>query len=211
MKAADERDRVSQKNPPSTPTGKGEEVLQAAIDLFARYGYRKTSVDEIADAAKVAKRTVYLHFENKAAIFCAMAEYMADLTRRRFEEALQSKGTPEDRFTALLYANYGTAFERFGASEQVEDLELAGRELLAASIIAWAQEYEDRMTVFLEELRGESEIAGPPPGLTLAKMVRITMRGADAAKHDPTIRGNVEAYRERLRELALFMLAALRR
>jgi hypothetical protein len=44
----------------------------------------------------------------------------------------------------------------------------------------------------------------------LAQIVRMTMRGATTAKHDPTIRGNVEAYRERLHELALFALAALR-
>ena len=43
-------------------------ILQAATALFVRQGYRKTSVDEIASAAGVAKGSVYLHFGNKAEI-----------------------------------------------------------------------------------------------------------------------------------------------
>lgn len=198
------------KDGPPPPAGKAESILLAAVDLFARYGYRKTSIDEIAEAAQVAKRTVYLHFENKAAVFRAMAEYLAELTRSRFEAALKSEGTLADRLTELLYANYGTAFERFGASEYVQDLEAAGAELLPSSIVEWALEYEDRLVAFLRGARRAGEIGGPPEGLTLSQIVRMTMRGATAAKHDPSIRGDLEAYRQRLRELALFTLAALR-
>ncbi len=43
-------------------------ILEAATELFMRQGYRKTSVDEIARRAEVAKGTVYLHFDNKAAL-----------------------------------------------------------------------------------------------------------------------------------------------
>jgi hypothetical protein len=134
---------------------------------------------------------------------------MAGLTRERFDAALRSKGAAEEKLTALLYANYGTAFERFGASEYVQDLEAAGAELLHASIVEWAQEYEDRLVAFLRGLKRSGEISGPPEGLTLSQIVRMTMRGATAAKHDPAIRGDVKVYRERLRELALFALAAL--
>ncbi len=41
-------------------------ILKAATELFMTQGYRKTSVDEIARRAEVAKGTVYLHFENKS-------------------------------------------------------------------------------------------------------------------------------------------------
>lgn len=211
MKEITEGKQVFREKNAEPPSGKGESVLLAAIDLFSKYGYRKTSIDEIAEAAKVAKRTVYLHFENKAAVFRAMAEYLAELTRGRFDAALKREGTPEERLTELLYANYGTAFEHFGASEHVQDLEAAGAELLEASIVAWEQEYEDRMVAFLRGLRRAGELGSHPLGLTLSQMVRIIMRGATAAKHDPSLRGDVEAYRERLHDLAIFLLAALRK
>ncbi|MEZ4336290.1 MAG: TetR/AcrR family transcriptional regulator [Sandaracinaceae bacterium] len=41
-------------------------ILKAATELFMVQGYKKTSVDEIARRAEVAKGTVYLHFENKS-------------------------------------------------------------------------------------------------------------------------------------------------
>jgi AcrR family transcriptional regulator len=47
-------------------TRKRQRILQAATDLFIRHGYRKTSVDEVAHGAGVAKGTVYLYFKTKA-------------------------------------------------------------------------------------------------------------------------------------------------
>lgn len=41
-------------------------ILQAATELFIQRGYRKTSVDEVASQAGVAKGTVYLYFKTKA-------------------------------------------------------------------------------------------------------------------------------------------------
>jgi AcrR family transcriptional regulator len=43
-------------------------IVDAATGLFLRQGYRKTSVDEIAGRAGVAKGTVYLYYKTKADI-----------------------------------------------------------------------------------------------------------------------------------------------
>ncbi len=48
------------------PRRKRERILHAAVDLFVRFGYRKTSIDEVAKQAGVAKGTVYLYYSNKA-------------------------------------------------------------------------------------------------------------------------------------------------
>lgn len=45
---------------------KQRRILEAATELFVEQGYRKTSVDEIARHAHVAKGTVYLYFPSKA-------------------------------------------------------------------------------------------------------------------------------------------------
>lgn len=41
-------------------------ILNAATELFIAYGYRKTTIDDVAGAAGVAKGTVYLYYRNKA-------------------------------------------------------------------------------------------------------------------------------------------------
>src|ERR1700757_3625640 len=86
-------------------------IVLAALELFTRYGYRKTSIDDIAQAAQVAKRTVYLHFENKAAVFLAILEYLADQVRQACTAAELAAGTAVDRLAGMLAAYFGMAFE----------------------------------------------------------------------------------------------------
>jgi AcrR family transcriptional regulator len=52
-------------------------VVQAARRCFARYGYRKTSMDDVAGDAGVAKGTVYLYCRNKQDLYVRAVE--ADL------------------------------------------------------------------------------------------------------------------------------------
>jgi AcrR family transcriptional regulator len=43
-------------------------IAEAALDLFVNQGYVETTADQIAQAADVSRRTVFLHFPNKAAM-----------------------------------------------------------------------------------------------------------------------------------------------
>lgn len=52
--------------PDGRQRAKRERILNAATALFVQYGYRKTSIDEVATRAGVAKGTVYLYYRNKA-------------------------------------------------------------------------------------------------------------------------------------------------
>jgi AcrR family transcriptional regulator len=44
-------------------------ILESARDLFAAYGYHKTTSREIAAAARVSERLIYFHFTSKANLF----------------------------------------------------------------------------------------------------------------------------------------------
>jgi AcrR family transcriptional regulator len=44
----------------------------AARELFRRYGYKKTSVNDIAKKAKIAKATIYKYFESKELVLHAI-------------------------------------------------------------------------------------------------------------------------------------------
>ena len=46
-----------------------EEILTAAIKVFGKKGFAATCVGDVADAAKMAKGTVYLYFESKEEIY----------------------------------------------------------------------------------------------------------------------------------------------
>jgi AcrR family transcriptional regulator len=54
---------------PASPQGKKRaRILRAATQLFLAHGYRRTSIDEVARRAHVAKGTVYLYFPDKATL-----------------------------------------------------------------------------------------------------------------------------------------------
>lgn len=53
----------------SSNSARETRILDAASDLFVRYGYDKTTVDDIARDAGVSKGAIYLHFKGKDALF----------------------------------------------------------------------------------------------------------------------------------------------
>lgn len=59
--------------PPRYPE-KRAAIARAALHLFVRDGYERTSVDAIAKEAGVSKRTVYSHYRDKEQLFLSVTE-----------------------------------------------------------------------------------------------------------------------------------------
>jgi AcrR family transcriptional regulator len=86
-------------------------VLDAARSLFGRQGYAQTSVDEIADAARVTKGAVYHHFAGKEALFRAVyAEVEADAQARAMR-AGNAEMPPIDQIVAMMNAYLDAALD----------------------------------------------------------------------------------------------------
>ena len=56
------------------PKARPEEVLEAALDLFARNGFAATRMEDIAQAAGLSKAAIYLYFPSKDDVFKALIE-----------------------------------------------------------------------------------------------------------------------------------------
>ena len=205
--------KVQKKNIGASESGsaKPNAIVLAGLRLFTLYGYRKTSIDDIAQAAQVAKRTVYLHFENKAAVFLAILEYLGDRVRQRFAAAERAGGTAVERLTGLLDAYFGMGFELFNKSEHMPELEETFSKLARTRIGDLNTEYEDRLARFFRSLQKKGEIGVPPQGLSVEQIVHILMGAAEGAKHDPKVQGDRKALDRRLRELAIFAIATMRK
>ncbi len=75
------------------------QVLDVALQLFSRQGYRATSVRDIADAAGVSTGNVYHHFPDKEAIFRSLLDEFWSITVSRrypFTRALTSGRFPDN-------------------------------------------------------------------------------------------------------------------
>lgn len=77
---AKEKPRLAQQSRRASPHKPEEErrearaqrILDAASTLILRYGYHKTTIDDIAREAAVGKGTLYLHWKTREALFTAL-------------------------------------------------------------------------------------------------------------------------------------------
>jgi len=65
---------MTSKTKPKRPSPKRAAVLQAASEEFLSRGFYGTSMDRVAEAAGVSKRTVYDHFPSKDHLFQAIVD-----------------------------------------------------------------------------------------------------------------------------------------
>ncbi len=57
---------------------KKEQILKAAGAVFARYGFSKTTMDDIGELVGIKKNSLYHYFANKEDIFCGIIEMDAE-------------------------------------------------------------------------------------------------------------------------------------
>ena len=86
-----------------------QRILDAALRLFARYGYAATSVRRIAEEAGIAQGLLYNYFDSKEALLRSMLERSAADVERSLLEAAGG-ATPQERIERLVRS----AFEIVG-------------------------------------------------------------------------------------------------
>jgi AcrR family transcriptional regulator len=77
-------------------------IINAAQIVFARYGYRKTTVDDIAQEAHIAKSSIYRYFKTKEEIFETIVEKEADMWLKRIQKAIAVQKNPKDKLRAYV-------------------------------------------------------------------------------------------------------------
>lgn len=69
-----------------------EKWLSAADDIFRKYGYQKTSMEEIAQRAQKAKGSLYYHFGSKEQLFAEVVGEELDRLKAGLEVIFQQEG-----------------------------------------------------------------------------------------------------------------------
>lgn len=105
---------------------RAERILDAAAELYQRHGYKKVTIDDIAERAEIGKGTIYLHWKNRQALSMAVMEReflngldeLMDFIRKDPQEALLHRIT-YNMFLGvmkrpLLHALYTSDWETLG-------------------------------------------------------------------------------------------------
>jgi AcrR family transcriptional regulator len=78
------------------------QIVEVACKIFTRYGFRKTTMDEIASACRKGKSSIYYYFPGKEDIFRAVVEKEARELRSQLERALQASTFPMDKLKTYI-------------------------------------------------------------------------------------------------------------
>ena len=77
-----------------------EVITTAASDIFAKFGFKKTTMDEIAEAAHKAKSSIYYYFKSKEEIFRRIIEKESEILKEEINRAINQEKTPQKRLRA---------------------------------------------------------------------------------------------------------------
>ena len=79
-----------------------EEILTAAIKVFGKKGFAATCVGDVADAAKMAKGTVYLYFESKEEIYATAIRLAVERLQALAAERTRAATGVRERLTVAI-------------------------------------------------------------------------------------------------------------
>lgn len=86
-------------------------IIKTAGQIFSRYGFKKTTMEEIARALKMGKSSIYYYYQSKEEIFEAVVLNEANLLRNELTAAIKSVDSPIEKMRNYVFVRMKT-FEK---------------------------------------------------------------------------------------------------
>ena len=171
-------------------------VLDAAVAVFARFGFRKASMDEVARAAGVSRQGLYLQFANKEELFRKTLEHSLNNQLNAAVAALARQDGLEVRIIAACDAWSGRFVGSLGSD--AADLMCASTSLAGTTLTHYEAEFELALARAIADspLNGFCTTAGLSPA-DLARTLHATARGLkqSSATREEFVKGMTVAAR----------------
>lgn len=79
--------------------------VDVARQLFAKYGFEETSMNDIAVGANKGRRTLYTYFNSKEEIYMAVIQTELERLFERMEEVARRNISPDEKMVQLVFAH----------------------------------------------------------------------------------------------------------
>ena len=141
---------------------KGEQILEAALEVFSQHGFRGTTIDQIAEVAGMSKPNLLYYFRTKEAMHRALIDRVLDTWFDPLR-AFDAEGNPETEIRSYIRRKL----------EMARDFPRESR-LFANEVLQGAPHIEDELKGPLKTLVDEK-----------AEVIRAWTRAGKIAKCDP--------------------------
>ena len=185
-------------------------IVEAAIIVFARYGYRQTNMEAVAAEAGLSRQALYNHFPNKEALFAAGVEHLhaetLDAATQTVARLLSRGGSLEETLLAALNTRYVGLLERFAGSTHLAELTDAQTRQCGQIVAGFGAKFRDLVTEIIERYVSSKSLADA--GLKSGELADDIITAARGIKYDsppPTPR----MFRTRLTRILRLMMSGV--
>jgi len=102
--------------------GRLGQILDGTYECLARYGVRRTTMDDIAGAVGISRSALYQYVRNKDDAFRRLARRFHEEALEQARAAAEAEGTPEERVRGVLGAKLGLVLRLRGDSPHTAEL-----------------------------------------------------------------------------------------
>jgi len=185
-----------------------EKILAAAIQRFSKFGYRRTSINDVAEEAGLARATVYLYWRRKQDLFVAGLERFNSHSWNLAEAAAAKEGSAAERILATLMAQYGATSDIVHGTASGHELFQANLRLGRAMVEECLRHGEKLVTLLLQQGIRDGEFKLQRSSAHSADIAHIIVSFAQNSlldrHHTPL------SYRKNLRKTLNFILDSIR-
>ena len=170
-----------------------EAILVAATAIFLRYGFKKTSMDDVAQAAGVSRQGLYLYFDTKDLLFRESLQHLVShLISTARAVAEDGNLSPRDRLVGAFEAVHCSAFHNASREDALELLQSA--QSAAGALLV---QLERDLMGIAAVLLAEAGVADrwEEAGVTVAELSEQLLMSAKGIKASVD---TLAAYRERM-------------
>lgn len=125
-------------------------IIETAHKLFLRHGYKKVTMSDIAEALDVSRPTLYASFQNKEAIFSALAKMHLEANIAKLPALLETKKTLRKKLECIFDVWIIEPFASVIDSENGKDLLENGSTYAPTEIAKVYTEFESQLVQLLK-------------------------------------------------------------
>jgi TetR/AcrR family transcriptional regulator, cholesterol catabolism regulator len=152
-------------------TPRQDAILARAAELFAARGYRATSLNELAEAAGIAKPTIFHHFRSKQDILYALYARTMDLALGRMQAVAGADDDPARTLRRMVREHALLILENRDVFKILFDEESELSEAQLASIKEQQRRYIKLLAHQLELLRAEGRLRTEAPQIAVQGVI----------------------------------------
>jgi TetR/AcrR family acrAB operon transcriptional repressor len=158
-------------------------ILDAAMLVFRRHGFRRSSIEQAAEAAGLTRQALYHHFKSKEAVFRAVIEQLhenalaAEIAAANAVE--NAGGSPADVLVAQVIGRLRQVIASFDGSPHIE--ELFSEHLVQARDLyqKYAGRYGEQLVATIERVCRKQRLvlAAGMTSRDLARLIEMAVSG----------------------------------